>query len=117
MSKFLAGYYTYLQILVIAIFFYALTFLIFRFVYPSSLANFFLPDLYLPLQLTLFAGNFFFFTFLTQNRRWGLWFSLIICLWLFFKLQHFVFTLPLTVAWIATSIFLFCYLILMKKQK
>lgn len=107
---FFAGYYQYLQIFIIAIFFYVLAFLLLRFVYPEQIANWLLPDFYLPLQLTLLGGNFFFFTFVTQNRRLGLWLALSIFLWLFFRLQHFVFTLPLTLGWLVTVGLLFVWL-------
>ncbi len=107
---FFAGYYQYLQILTLALFFYVLAIVIFRYAYPEQIANWFLPDLYLPLQLPLWAGNFFFFTFLTQNRRLGLWLSLIIFLWLFFRLQHFIFTLPLFLAWLTSASGLFFWL-------
>lgn len=107
---FFAGYYQYLQVLTISLFFYALVIIIFRYAYPEQIAHWLLPDLYLPLQLLLGAGNFFFFTFATQNRRLGLWLSLIIFLWLFFRLQHFVFTLPLTLAWFTSASVLFVWL-------
>lgn len=107
---FFAGYYQYLQVFTISLFFYALAVVIFRYAHPEQIANWLLPDLYLPLQLFLGLGNFFFFTFLTQNRRLGLWLSLIIFLWLFFRLQHFVFTLPLTLAWLTSTIVLFIWL-------
>lgn len=107
---FFAGYYQYLQVLTISLFFYALAGIIFRYAHPEQIANWLLPDLYLPLQLLLGAGNFFFFTFLTQNRRLGLWLSLIIFLWLFFRLQHFVFTLPLILAWLTSASVLFIWL-------
>ncbi|MDO5561258.1 MAG: hypothetical protein Q4G02_00570 [bacterium] len=112
MSDFWRDYYRYLQVLTLAIFCYVLVFLIWQFVPPAQIANWPLPDCYLPFQAILFAGNFFFFTFLTQNRRFGLYLATIIYLWLFFKLQHFVFTLPLILAWAISSIglfFLLCY--------
>ncbi len=118
MSKFRQQYFHFLPLLTAAIFFYALVFLLIKFVYPESIANFLLPDLYLPLQISLAIGNFFFFTFLTQDKFWGLWITLLIFLYLFFRLQHFVFTLPLIVAYLFTGLSLFYYLlVLIKKQK
>ena len=117
MSNFIHGYYQYLQVLILAIFFYALVFLIWQLVPPAQIANWILPDLYLPLQALLFASNFFFFTFLTQNRRLGFYFALIIFSWLFLKLQHFVFTLPLILAWLMSSLSLLLLLCYNKKNK
>ncbi len=105
-KKFLLGYYQYLQTLVLAGFFYALVVIIWRFVLPEQIANWPLPDTYLPLQLPLLAGNFLFFTFLGQNRKFGLWVSLVIFAWLFWRLQHFIITWPLVVSWLTGSLFL-----------
>ncbi len=109
-KNFLIGYYQYLHILIVAGFFYALAGAIFYWVRPEQIANWPLPDMYLPMQMVLFGGNFFFFTFLSQNRRIGLWLALVILIGLFFQLQHFIFTLPLIFAWTVSGLALGAWL-------
>lgn len=55
---------------------------------PELIENWPLPKTYLPFHLLLGLGNFFFFTFLTLKKRWGIFAALGIQ-WLFFlKLQN-----------------------------
>ncbi len=86
-EKYLATARDYLQVLILALFFYFLTFLLMTNVHPSQVANFPLTDTYLIFQLLLAGGNFFFFTFLTQKKSLGAIFSLIIAIFLFCRFQ------------------------------
>ncbi len=93
--KFIIHYFYYLHLLVIAFFIYILVGLIWHYLSPASLAHWFWPDSYFIFQLLFFIANFFFFTFIFQNRRLGLWLALSIFSLLFFKFAHFAFTFPL----------------------
>jgi hypothetical protein len=88
--QWLKNYYHYLQVLTVSLFFFAIVFLIVTRISPSSIANIPLPDTYLLLQIPLFLGNFFFGTFLFQNKKLGLLFAVAIAVILFFKFQHFL---------------------------
>lgn len=90
--RWLHGYWRYLQVLTISVFFYVVVFLIMTRVQPAAIANIPLPDSYLLFQIPLFGGNFFFGSFLLQSKRLGLWLAITIGLILFFKLGRFAFT-------------------------
>jgi hypothetical protein len=102
--QFILGYSQYLQLLIIAAFLYLLTWLLVNYIAPETVADWFWPDSYLPFQILLGLGNFFGFTFITQSRRFGLWAAIVIATILFFKLAHFVITLPLGLGLIFWSI-------------
>ncbi len=104
--KFIIHYFYYLHLLIIAAFLYILIGLIWHYVSPASLAHWFWPDSYFIFQLLLFIANFFFFTFIFQNRRLGLWLALCIFSLLFFKFAHFAFTLALIFGLIVSFILL-----------
>ncbi len=112
LKKFFKNYLAYLQVLTLAIIFYLGTGVLLNYVEPKSIANWFWPDSYLPLQLLIFGGNFFLLTFLTQNRRLGLWGALTIATWLFFKLNHFIINVPAVLAIVATSGLLLGWLVI-----
>ncbi len=80
-------YLNYLPTLVISLPFYGgIYFLLINF-YPNQLRNWLLPNTYLPLQLLLFIGNFFFFSFIFLKASYGLLLSLWFGWSLFLKLQ------------------------------
>lgn len=72
-KHFLLKYLNYIQVLILGGFFYLLSWLLINYIAPEKIAHLFWPDAYLPLQLLLWGGNFFTFTFLTQNKNYGLW--------------------------------------------
>lgn len=96
-TNWLRGYWKYLQVFTISIFFYLIVFFIVTKVFPRTLANIPLADTYLLFQLPLFFGNFFFGTFLLQSKRLGLWLSTTIFIILFFKLGAFTFNAGLII--------------------
>lgn len=106
-KRFLLNYLKFLPLLLITLFFYLLLYFIFQTIAPASLANWLYPDSYLLVQLLLGCGNFFLITFLTQDKKLGLWGALSIFLYLFFKLAHFVYTPILVLSFILTVILLF----------
>ncbi|MGD9129557.1 MAG: hypothetical protein PVJ09_03665 [Candidatus Woesebacteria bacterium] len=67
-------------------FFYASGYILTK-IYPSEIKNLLLSNAYLPLQITVFLANFFFFSFLTLKTRRGLLVSLCISTFLFLKLE------------------------------
>lgn len=80
-------YLKHLPTFVISLPFYGgVYFLVTKF-YPHQLRHILLANTYLPLQLTFFAGNFFFFSFIFLNSRRGFLFSLWLSWFLFLKLQ------------------------------
>ncbi len=85
----------HLPLFVLSLFFYLGAYLVLTKVYPSSIQHFLIPNTYLPLQLALFGGNFFFFSFLLLNTRRGFLFSLVISWGVFVKLQGITNYLPL----------------------
>ncbi|MDR0463175.1 MAG: hypothetical protein LBG64_03075 [Pseudomonadales bacterium] len=98
------GYWKYLQVLTISVFFYLIVFLILTRVAPQNIANIPFADTYFLFQLPLLMGNFFFFTFLFQSRRLGLWFALTVFLILFFRLGRFYFSTGLVIFISVTSV-------------
>ena len=88
------NYGQYLQLLVLAGFFYLLVGLLMRNVPPSRIAHWLLPNTYLAWQLLLLGGNFFFFTFLWQSRLLGVLSAGLILSWFFFRFQQIVMTWP-----------------------
>lgn len=86
-SNYLATAHNYLQVLIIGLFFYLLTFLLMTNISPAQVANFPLTDTYFIFQLLLAGGNFFFFTFLTQKKFLGGLFTLAIAIFLFCRFQ------------------------------
>lgn len=58
-----------------------------RYISPAQIRDILVPNSYLPLQIYLFIGNFFLFSFLWLNTRRGFLTSIFIGLTLFFKLQ------------------------------
>lgn len=85
-KSFWKKYFVHLPTLLMGILFYSGVFLLVNNVYPQKIKDFLIPNLYLPLQLLLFLGNFFFLSYLWLNSRRGLLISLLINCWLFFKL-------------------------------
>jgi hypothetical protein len=80
----------FLPLLILAGLFYAGLFLLLTKVRPSQVKSWLLPNSYLPFHALLLPANFFFFTFLTLSKRWGVLISLMIQWLLFLKLQNFV---------------------------
>lgn len=116
-KHFLLKYLNYIQVLILGGFFYLLSWLLINYIAPEKIAHLFWPDAYLPLQLLLWGGNFFTFTFLTQNKNYGLWLAAVCFLWLFFILAHFALTLPLIIALLTSSTLLWIYLVLWPQKK
>ena len=80
-------YLKHLPLLVISLPFYAAAYYIFNYIYPTQIQHFLIPNTYLPLQLVLFLGNFFLFSYLFLKTRRGLEISILLGLALFLKLQ------------------------------
>lgn len=91
----LKKYLRHLPTLLLAIPFYWGVWYILSNVFPSQIKDFFLINTYLPLQIPFFLGNFFFLTFLTLKSRTGFLLSLLMSLFLFFKLQNVSLSLPI----------------------
>ena len=111
----LSKYVQYLHLILCASFFYLLVGLIFRTVSPEEVANWGGPDMYLPIQALLFAGNFFTFTYLLQKYEAGLWAALSVWFYLFFRFGHFAWTLPVKIAVLAWTAIWFCLLVIKKR--
>lgn len=94
-GELLAGYYRTSTLVIIAAFFYFVVWLLTLAAPPRLFANWLFADSYLLIQLLLFGGNFFLFTYITQNRHVGLWVAAVIWAVLFFHLAHFRLTFPL----------------------
>jgi hypothetical protein len=109
-KKFLIGYFNYLQVLILALFLYLLVWLLMHHVEPAALADWLWPDSFLVWQILFAAANFFTGTFIFQNRRLGAWLAGTLASIMFFKFSHFVFTLPLIIALITSSVLLFLWL-------
>lgn len=92
--------------LFLAIPFYWITYSILTTVFPNQIENFLITKSYLPLQIPLYLGNFFFFSFLTLKTRRGFLISLFIGLILFLRLQN------VTLDWIVVGIILSGFLTL-----
>lgn len=82
--------FTYWPLLVLAAMFYAGTALLLTRLHPEAVRHWLFPDSFLPFHILLFLGNFFFFTFLTVRKRWGLFLALSFQWLLILKLQGFL---------------------------
>lgn len=80
-------YLKHLLLLFLSIPFYAGAYYIFTYIHPVKIQHFLIPNTYLPLQLVLFLGNFFLFSYLLLNTRRGFELSFFLMLTLFLKLQ------------------------------
>jgi hypothetical protein len=67
--------------------FYATTLTLMHYISPQLVQNWLWPNSYLPMQILVFAGNFFTFTFLTLHKKLGLALSLFCGSLLFLHLQ------------------------------
>lgn len=112
-QSFWRHYLAYLHILSLGVFFYILLCLLIKYIPPAKIAHWLYQDSYLPMQMLLFCGNFFFFTFLTQNRHLGLWLSMVCFQWLFFILAHFVLTPVLIFSLLISSGLLYIWLVIL----
>lgn len=74
-------------LLVLGSLFYGATLTLMRYVSPASVQHWLWPHSYLPLQILVFAGNFFTFTFLTLHKKLSLALSLFCGSLLFLHLQ------------------------------
>ena len=110
------GYYRTLPLLIFGLFFYALVWMLTGRVAPATLANWLWTDSYLLLQLLLAAGNFFVFTYLCQSVAWGRWATLVVASVMFFKLGHFLLTLPLMIG-LGFLAIVYWYLIVFRHKK
>jgi hypothetical protein len=81
----------YLPILIVSFIFYYGVYHIFVNVSPDSIANYLLPNTYLPLLVTFFLANFFLFTYIFLNKNFGLLISLFLTTLMFMRLQQVVF--------------------------
>ena len=97
-GRLLAGYYRTSTLVIIAAFFYFVVWLLTLAASPRLFANWLFADSYLLIQMLLFGGNFFLFTFIAQNRHVGLWLAAVIWAVLFFHLAHFRLTFPLVLS-------------------
>ncbi|HEX9817364.1 MAG TPA: hypothetical protein VGA89_00490 [Patescibacteria group bacterium] len=79
----------FLPLLLLASLFYGGVYLLVTQVSPNQVRNIVLSNSFLPFHAFLLPANFFFFTFLTLSKRWGLLVALAIQWLLFLKLQNF----------------------------
>jgi hypothetical protein len=79
----------FLPLLFIAGLFYAGVYWLVTQISPSQVRSILLPNSFLPFHALLLPANFFFFTFVTLSKRWGLLAALVIQWLLFLKLQNF----------------------------
>ena len=86
----LGRHWRFLPLLIIAVAFYAGLYRLMRSVYPGQISDWLLPKSFIPFHLLLFFGNFFFFTFLTLSKRWGVFIALALEWLVFLKLQSVV---------------------------
>jgi len=89
------NYWRTSPLLIMGIFFYSLLWMLMQHVSPAALANWLFADSYLLVQLLLAGGNYCVLAYLTQSHAWGSWLTLVATSWLFFRLEHFLFTPPL----------------------
>jgi hypothetical protein len=111
------NYWSHLPTLLVGFIFYALLYLILIKIYPQNIQHWLIPNMYLPLQVVFFIGNFFFFSFLFLNSRRGMMTAFILSLWLFFKLlkvtnYQFFFWISLSASLILESL-----IILLKRKR
>ncbi len=86
-SKIIQKYRRHWPLLLLSLPFYGGVYYIIMAVHPDQIQHFLIPNTYLPLQLVLFGGNFFFFSYLLLKTRRGLETSLLLSGVLFLKLQ------------------------------
>lgn len=104
-SYLITRYVLHLPTLILSIPFYLAVGYIIITIHPSQIRHLLIPNTYLPLQVALFLGNFFFFTFIFLKTRRGFLLSLFASIWLFLQLE-FVYT------WIhVATIFAFLFLL------
>ncbi len=89
----LKKYLHYIFCLLIALFVYFLLYLLLSKVYPSQIQNFLFKNSYLPFLLLVFIANFFLFTFLSLNKRFGLIIAFLINLIIYFRISDINFDL------------------------
>lgn len=109
-------YLKHLPTLLLSIPFYLGVYYILANIYPESIEHVILPNTFLPLQLVLFLGNFFFFSYLLLNSRRGLEISLVFGLAMFLKLQGIANYLPLVAVILAIFIIIEAILTLLKRK-
>ncbi len=85
--RLLKKYLRHLPLLLLSMPFYGGAYYIFSHIHPAKIKHFLIPNTYLPLQLILFGGNFFLFSYLLLNTKRGLRMSILIGLILFLKLE------------------------------
>jgi hypothetical protein len=89
----LKKYLHYIFCLLIALFAYFLLYLLLSKVYPSQIQNFLFKNSYLPFLLLVFIANFFIFTFLSLNKRFGLIIAFLINFIIYFRISDINFDL------------------------
>lgn len=80
----------YWPLLIMALFCYAGTVLLVTRVHPETIQHWVFPDSFLPFHILLFLSNFFFFTFLTVSKRWGVFLAISLQWLCILKLQNFL---------------------------
>lgn len=86
-------YLQYIFCLFVALIAYFLIYLLIKNVYPTQIQNFILKNSYSPLILLAFVANFFLFTFILLNKKYGLIIAFIINLIFYFRLNQINFDL------------------------
>lgn len=87
-------YLRHLPTLIMSLPFGALVYYLLTRVRPDAIAHIGLPNSYLPLLIPFFFFTFWFFSFIFLKARRGLLISIILTLYLFFRLNQVVFTWP-----------------------
>jgi hypothetical protein len=79
----------YWPLLAVALIGYVATVWLVTSIRPAFIQHWLFPDSFLPFHILFFFANFFFFTFLTVRKRWGLFIALTMQWLLLLKLQNF----------------------------
>ncbi len=102
-----ADYLRYSICLLLALLGYYATYQLMLRTYPSQIQHFLWNNNYLPFTTLVFVSNFFFFTFVTLNQKWGFYLSTVVALILYWRLNQIEFDLPALVIIATTSAILF----------
>lgn len=68
---------------------------------PDQVKNWLIPNAYLPFFVCLFGTNFFLFSFLFLDSAIGMWWSILVCSFVFLRLQQVIFSWPLVLIFLA----------------
>jgi len=104
-TSFVKDYLKLIPTLTMAMLGYFLLWLLLNFIYPNQIRNWFFPNSYLPFHLILGFSNFFLFSFISQRKLWGFFFSVLIGWLMFLQLQQINFDFLSLVSALGLAIF------------